>query len=156
MNLDDLCQRAADNSTARHAALLDAIQIAADAMRAGPGAVGKVAEHIHYGKNTVKKLAAMEGLPPELVDLDAKVGMYWVALMNAPFPIAAIREALEQGITTPAGMKKLLGVEEKKEDGKWVNNNGLLVSVDGQYLTVFIEDDWHPATDAPERVRVSG
>ena len=114
MDLDDLCQRAADNSTARHAALLDAIQIAADAVRMGRSAVSKVAEHIHYSANTVKKLAAMEGLPPELVDLDSKPGMYWVALMNAPFPIAAIQEALEQGVTTPAGMKKLLGIDEEK------------------------------------------
>jgi hypothetical protein len=53
-------------------------------------------------------------------------------------------------------MKKLLGLEEQSSDGRWVNHSGLLVSVDGQYLTVFIEDNWHPAPDAPDTVRVTG
>ena len=132
MNLDDLCQRAADNSTARHAALLDAIQIAAEAMRMGfvwitdddgqkkrVGAVSKVAEHIHYKANTVKKLSTLEGLPPELVDLDSMPGMYWVAIHNTESfeeYKAVIKQALAKGVTTPGGMKRLLGIDEEKDN----------------------------------------
>ena len=172
MNLDDLCQRAADNSTARHAALLDAIQIAAEAMRMGfvwitdddgqkkrVGAVSKVAEHIHYKANTVKKLSTLEGLPPELVDLDSMPGMYWVAIHNTESfeeYKAVIKQALAKGVTTPGGMKRLLGIDEDSSDGKWVNNDAEIVEINRPYLIVRIDGDWQPAADAPERVRVRG
>lgn len=129
--IDALLQRAADNSMARLAVLLDAIEVSAlaeeltawgqlvgvevDGEKKYVTAKSAIASHLHYSTNVVTKLAAMAGLPDELIDLDCKPGMYWVAILNAEDPMQAIRKALKEGITTPGGMKRMLGIEDSRK-----------------------------------------
>jgi len=110
ISLDELQQRAAENKMARFAAFLEAIAICAQAAEMGAGAKSAVAEHIGYSTRTVTQLAAMHGLPEDCIDLDAKPGMYWAAIQNAPAPVETIRHALREGWTTAGEIKKHLGI----------------------------------------------
>jgi len=109
-NLDALQQRAADNKVARFAIFLDALEISAQAADLGPGAKATVGEYMGYSTRTVTQLAEMYGLPEELIDLDAKPGMYWAVIQNAPAPVETIRLALQEGWTTAAQVKEHLGI----------------------------------------------
>jgi len=110
ISLDELQTKAAENKVARFAAFLEAIAICAQAEEMGPGAKSTIAEHIGYSTRTVSQLAAMHDLPEELIDLDAKPGMYWAAIQNSETPVETIRHALSKGWTTAGEIKKHLGI----------------------------------------------
>ena len=113
--LDALQQRAADNSVARLALLLDAIEISAAATDMGPGAKRTIAEHLKYATNTVTKLAAMHDLPDDCIDLNLKPGTYWVVLLHADAPVEFLRQQAIPEQMSPAEAKRALGVVAVRE-----------------------------------------
>jgi hypothetical protein len=120
--LDALQQRAADNSLARLALLLDAIEISAQAAdleeegkKEYAGARRTIAEHLKYSTNTVTKLAAMHALPDDCIDLNLKPGTYWVVLLHADAPVEFLRQRAIPEQMTPGQAKKALGVEVVRE-----------------------------------------
>ena len=115
ISLDELQTKAAENKVARFAAFLEAIAICAQAEEMGPGAKSTVAEYLGYATRTVTQLAAMHDLPEDCIDLDAKPGMYWAAIQNAPTPVETIRHALSKGWTTAGEIKKHLGIENGRK-----------------------------------------
>ena len=147
-SLDELQQKAADNKVARMAALLDAIAICAQAEEMGPGAKSTVAEHLGYSTRTVTQLAAMHDFPEELIDLDAKPGMYWAAIQNAPAPVETIRHALAEGWTTAGQVKKFLGIENGRKPPLLVSEVTLARVEPGQMLiqsSQICPEDQYPA-----------
>ena len=133
-NLDALQQRAADNKVARFAAFLEAIAICAQAEELGPGAKSAVAEHIGYSTRTVSQLAAMHDLPEDCIDLDAKPGMYWAAIQNAPAPVETIRLALQEGWTTAGEIKKHLGITNERKPPLLVSEVDVVAVEPGQMV----------------------
>jgi len=122
MGLDALEQRAANNAMARLACLIDAIDISAKAVvleeKGESGARRTIASHMKYKTNTIKKLAAMRGLPDDAIDLELPVGTYWVAIQHHAKPVDAIAFLKQQAIPeqmSPAEAKRALGVEVVRE-----------------------------------------
>ena len=120
MNLEDLKQAGSNNYATRLAALIDAIQLAAQAAQMGPGAMQALAGELHYSTTTVRRLGAMGKLPEDLISVDMTVGAYYTAILYAEeaglTPVEAIKQALEQGADTPAKVKELLGIEREGQD----------------------------------------
>ena len=121
MSLEDLKQRASDNYAGRLGALLDAIAISAEAAKMGTGAIQAVASELHYGANTVRKLAAMQRFPDRLINVDMKPGAYWACILCAEEigrrPEVVVRYALMKGWDTSAKVKAGLGLVAGR-DGK--------------------------------------
>jgi len=151
MTLDELQQRAADNKVARMAALLDAIAICAKAEGMGPGAKSTIGEHLGYSTRTVSQLAAMHDIPEDCIDLDAKPGMYWAAIQNAPAPVEVIRHALAEGWTTAGQVKQYLGLVEEKRPPLLVAEADITA---GPGRLVVESDKIHPEDGWPGRAKV--
>jgi len=112
-NQDELEQWGANNAIARLAALLESIAISAVATQWGPGAKRGVASCLKYSTRTVSQLAALHDLPPDLINLEVKVGLYWAAIQHSDNPVEVIRHAMNEGWTTAAEVKRYLGVAKE-------------------------------------------
>ncbi|HUW32679.1 MAG TPA: hypothetical protein VM223_13795 [Planctomycetota bacterium] len=151
MTLDELQQRAADNKLARLAALFDAVAICAAAEVIGPGAKATIGEHLGYSTRTVTQLAAMHDLPEDCIDLDAKPGMYWAAIQNAPEPVTTIRHALAEGWTTAGQVKEYLGIAKEKKPPLLVAEADITA---GEGQLIVKSDKVHPEDGWPARAKV--
>ena len=113
---DALLQEASNDYQLRLAVLFNEIGIAARAEQMGTGMIGPVASELHFSATTVGRLAALRDFPPELIDVDFKVGAYWAAINHASAPVQFIREVmLPERLTTPKAVKERLGVVAVRE-----------------------------------------
>lgn len=151
-SLDELQQEAADNKVARFAVFLWALEISAQAAEIGPGAKATIGEHMGYSTRTVSQLAEMYGLPAELVDLDAKPGMYWAALQHSDAPIETIRIALREGWTTAGEVKKYLGIMNGRKPPLLVSEVDVAEVEQGQMI--IRSDQIHPEDKYPARANL--
>lgn len=152
ISLDELQQLAADNKMARFAIFLWAIEISAQAADLGPGAKATIGEHMGYSTRTVSQLAEMHGFSEELIDLDAKPGMYWAAIQNSKTPVETIRTALAKGLTTAGEVKALLGIESSRKPPLLTSEVAIAEVESGQM--VIRSDQIHPEDKYPLRANL--
>jgi len=113
---DGLLQDASNDYQLRLAVLFNEIGIAARAVQMGPGMIGPIASELHYSATTVRRLSMLHDFPPELIDIDFKIGAYWAAINHAGAPVQFIRDVmLPERLTTPKAVKERLGVEVVRE-----------------------------------------
>lgn len=152
ISLDELQQEAANNKMVRFANFLDALRIARMAADMGPGAKSAIGEYLGYSTRTISQLAEMYGLPEELIDLDAKPGMYWAAMQYSDTPVETIRHALREGWTTAGEVKQYLGIANERKPPLLVSEVTVAEVEAGQM--VLRSDNIHPEDKYPARARL--